>query len=639
MQLRLVFISLLLVVGCGQPEPPVSGGDGTPPVSSPRKGGLGEPRTLAPNEGVLTIVGTNDVHGAFESEGGKGGAFLLSGFVAAIRQFSASSYAEKGKVLLLDAGDSFQGTLLSDLSEGMVAAAVMNELGYTAAIAGNHGFDFGPVDPKLNTCEVKDCDPLGALKEVVKSSKFPWLGTNVHNKEGEVAAPFRESEIVPFMGRNIAILGYEGDTTPVTAVPANVKALRFQKLDTLPKLIETLSTRNVADIFVVIAHMGDDDSKEFLASLNRIFPAGFSGPMPAAIIAGHTHRKNQEVTDAGIPYVQSGANGQAFGVIELPIFKGADGRLSVHREEVDLQAAISIDGRESFWNIELAPLRNVKIDTLLKNEREKIAPIAERRVTKLSAPLSHAGGREHDTPVGNFLTSVLQKATGAQVAIINNGSVRSDLADGNVKTGLTIRFENLFRVLPSNDQVLVVQAMSVDVLARNFKRAVRSCGLRGVLEVTGLHPVYSKPPDCGGANEDLTTKLLRLVLDDGKVIWEDKRNHGEPGDQLRKGVSCKDQELPCPECVLVPTVSVALTDFLIQGGAGYCHFRSQEGAATRVGEIKDEIMRVLDPASTVDVKPFLAGRYQNIQAKAPGGSLQSTGLPQDSREFCRASEL
>ena len=92
---------------------------------------------------ILSVVGTNDLHGLFLPVLGQGGLALLGGYVGNLR---AVRSAEGGSVVLLDAGDTFQGGIESNLSEGAVVVDAFNALGYTAAAIGNHEFDFGDAD-------------------------------------------------------------------------------------------------------------------------------------------------------------------------------------------------------------------------------------------------------------------------------------------------------------------------------------------------------------------------------------------------------------------------------------------------------------------------------------------------------------
>ncbi len=91
----------------------------------------------------LTILHTNDVHSRidpFPMDGsrnaGLGGVARRSTLIKKIRQ-------EEEHVLLLDAGDIFQGTPYFNLYGGEVELKLMSELGYDAATLGNHDFDNG----------------------------------------------------------------------------------------------------------------------------------------------------------------------------------------------------------------------------------------------------------------------------------------------------------------------------------------------------------------------------------------------------------------------------------------------------------------------------------------------------------------
>jgi 5'-nucleotidase len=57
---------------------------------------------------TISIVGTNDLHGGILQRGDRGGLALLGGYVSNLR---AARNKDGGAVLLIDAGDLFQGTL------------------------------------------------------------------------------------------------------------------------------------------------------------------------------------------------------------------------------------------------------------------------------------------------------------------------------------------------------------------------------------------------------------------------------------------------------------------------------------------------------------------------------------------------
>jgi 5'-nucleotidase len=91
----------------------------------------------------LTILHTNDVHSRldpFPMDGGRnqgqGGVVARSYIINEIRQ-------QEKQVLLLDAGDIFQGTPYFNFYKGEPEIKAMTKMGYDAATMGNHDFDGG----------------------------------------------------------------------------------------------------------------------------------------------------------------------------------------------------------------------------------------------------------------------------------------------------------------------------------------------------------------------------------------------------------------------------------------------------------------------------------------------------------------
>ncbi len=92
---------------------------------------------------TLSIVATTDVHGNLSPRDGRGGLAAFGGYV---RNLRAARADDGGAVLLVDSGDTFQGGIESDLSEGAVIVDAYAALGYASASIGNHEFDFGAAD-------------------------------------------------------------------------------------------------------------------------------------------------------------------------------------------------------------------------------------------------------------------------------------------------------------------------------------------------------------------------------------------------------------------------------------------------------------------------------------------------------------
>ncbi len=91
----------------------------------------------------LTILHTNDVHSRLESFPMDGGKNQGLGGVAVRAELIKKIRSETDQVLLLDAGDIFQGTPFFNLYKGEPGMKAMAAMGYDAATMGNHDFDAG----------------------------------------------------------------------------------------------------------------------------------------------------------------------------------------------------------------------------------------------------------------------------------------------------------------------------------------------------------------------------------------------------------------------------------------------------------------------------------------------------------------
>src|SRR5262252_8229327 len=87
----------------------------------------------APALVTLSIVGTSDLHGAAFPRDGIGGLPLLAGYVNNLR---AARAKEQGTVVLVDSGDTFQGGIESNLTEGSLVVDAYSAMGYAAEALG-----------------------------------------------------------------------------------------------------------------------------------------------------------------------------------------------------------------------------------------------------------------------------------------------------------------------------------------------------------------------------------------------------------------------------------------------------------------------------------------------------------------------
>src|SRR6478736_2152810 len=91
----------------------------------------------------LTILHTNDVHSRLEPFPMDGSKNQGLGGVAARAELVRKIRSEEEHVLLLDAGDIFQGTPFFNIYKGEPEMKAMAAMDYDAVTMGNHDFDGG----------------------------------------------------------------------------------------------------------------------------------------------------------------------------------------------------------------------------------------------------------------------------------------------------------------------------------------------------------------------------------------------------------------------------------------------------------------------------------------------------------------
>jgi 5'-nucleotidase len=91
----------------------------------------------------LTVLHTNDVHSRIDPFPMDGGVNQGLGGVAARAEIIEKIRREEEHVLLLDAGDIFQGTPYFNFYKGEPEIKAMSSMGYDATTIGNHDFDAG----------------------------------------------------------------------------------------------------------------------------------------------------------------------------------------------------------------------------------------------------------------------------------------------------------------------------------------------------------------------------------------------------------------------------------------------------------------------------------------------------------------
>ncbi|XP_014226882.1 apyrase-like [Trichogramma pretiosum] len=214
----------------------------------------------------LSVVHFSDFHSRYVEVAPNGGLCYEKskcvGGVARLGSIIKRLASIRKNPIVLNAGDSFQGTLYYELYRGNITAHFMNLLPHDAMTLGNHDFD----------------DHVSGLVSYLKQLKSPVLDTNIDvSGEPSLQGLLFNSTIIEKGGRNIGIIGViASDTDELSTTTGNVKFLA--EAETINLEAARLKSHGV-DIIIVLSHCGIEHDK--LIAQNC--------PLIDVIVGGHSH--------------------------------------------------------------------------------------------------------------------------------------------------------------------------------------------------------------------------------------------------------------------------------------------------------------------------------------------------------------
>lgn len=466
----------------------------------------------------LVVLATNDFHGALLPAtpawaGGDtiGGAANLAGYIRAVEA------RHPDRVIHLDGGDVMQGTVISNLTAGRSTVEVFDALGVDAAAIGNHEFDW----------------TADTLRARIEQAGFPWLSANLFLKEtGERPEWVEPVAWLERAGLSIAVIGASTVDTPTTTMPAHVEPYVFRDIaDVVNELVPGLREEG-ADLVILVAHAGaiarggGGPVGEIVDAVRRI-----DAPVDL-VVSGHTHTRIAEEVD-GVPVVQAGSSGSNLGVVTLTWDPA--GRRVVERS-IDLLTVRAKDVRP-----------DPDVADLVNRWADVVDEIADRPIATLAHALRR--DRAEESALGDLIADAQRVRTGADVAIINGGGIRTDLQAG------PITYRDVFAVQPFQNTLV-----RMEVTGAELKSALEDAVADRVGQVSGIRFAYDPTRPHGGRVRSAELEETGdPVVEDGEVV--------DPG----------------------RTFVLTVNNFMASGGSGYDSLEGV-GSAVNTGLIDNEVL-------------------------------------------------
>ncbi|NPA37501.1 MAG: bifunctional metallophosphatase/5'-nucleotidase [Chlorobi bacterium] len=260
----------------------------------------------------LVILHTNDMHSQVDPFPKDHPKFPGMGGFARIGQKIADVKKNYRNVLVVDAGDVFQGSPYFNFFKGELDFKLMSKMGYDASTFGNHEFDNG----------------MEELARQAGKASFPFLNCN-YGLSNTPLKDIRKKYIILNKGNaKIGITGVGIDLKGL-ADPSNVVGLVYNDpVESVEKVAAHLKNEEKCDLVICLSHLGyrykfDKVSDLILAANTKYVDV---------IIGGHTHTfmKQPDVIrnkhNKQVIVHQAGWGGLRLGALQIkvPLKKGME---------------------------------------------------------------------------------------------------------------------------------------------------------------------------------------------------------------------------------------------------------------------------------------------------------------------------
>lgn len=392
------------------------------------------------DKGII-ILHTNDVHCGFEADDDTLGAAELAAYKARLE-------SEGYSVILADAGDFVQGGVIGTLSDGEYPMQIMNALGYDVAVPGNHEFDYG----------------MDNFFTLTNEAEFPYLSANFTDlRTGE--KPLDGYEIIEADGAKIGFVGITTPETPLSSRPTffqdengeNIYGFCGGSGEEFYSEVQAAvdgAISDGADYIVVLGHMGDyvyDGRWSSEAVIENV--SGID-----VFIDGHSHSviENELITDKdgnSVVLASAGTKLQDIGAVAI----NSDGIVSelIGKDDFVLSEDENSAEYKAYKDM------NELLSEIGSRYDELAGTVVARSEVELTVNDPETGERavrSAETNLGDLCADAYRAKTGADVAVINGGGVRSSIAAGDITYG------NIIEVQPFGNSLCVAEVTGQQIL-------------------------------------------------------------------------------------------------------------------------------------------------------------------------------
>ena len=442
----------------------------------------------------VQVLAINDFHGALEPPSGANGRIAGSsaGGVEYLATHVARLKATHPNSIVVSAGDNLGGTpLLSSLFHDEAAVESLNLAGLELTAVGNHDLDEGWWE--LYRMAKGGCHPVDGCQDGTPfdGATFSYLSANItldprKADPARLAAAgitgtsprplFTPFAIKEFEGVKVGFIGLTLQSAPRIIMPESTRGLTFSPEPAAANTAAAELRRRGVDAIVVIMHEGgvqkgnDPDgcagiSSDIVSLVNRM-----SNDIDV-VVSGHSHTAYN--CTIGTKLLTSASSfGRVVTDIDLTLQRGTGRLVAKRAHNVIVSRDVSANPAQT---------------ALIAHYRPLAARVGGRVVGAITTTLARAFNDAGESALGDVIADgMLEMARntpggGGDVAFMNQGGLRADLAATAGTAPSAVTYAQLFEVLPFGN-VIVVKTLTGDGLVQMLEQQFASSGRARILQ-------------------------------------------------------------------------------------------------------------------------------------------------------------
>ncbi|MER9620823.1 5'-nucleotidase C-terminal domain-containing protein [Mesorhizobium sp. M0222] len=343
---------------------------------------------------------------------------------------------EGQNVLLLNAGDSFQGSLFYITYKGTAEEEFLNQIKPDAVTLGNHEFDDGE----------------SALVPYLDKAKFPIVSANVvPNDKSGAAGKIKPSIVLEVGGQKIGIVGAVTNDTPELASPGPNITIE-DDVKSITAEVEKLKAQGVNKI-IAVTHIGYRRERDVIAKI----------PGVDVVVGGHSHSLLSNTDPKGegpYPTMVDNPDGSKVPVVQAASYSKYLGEFKVVFD--DNGNVKEASGDPIFLDKSIIP--DPAVLARIKELGAPIEALKNKEVAETTEAIdgSRESCRTKECAMGNLVSDAILdrvKGQGVEIVVSNGGGLRASIDKGTVTMG------EVLTVLPFQNTLATFQISGKDLVA------------------------------------------------------------------------------------------------------------------------------------------------------------------------------